>query len=64
MKVEYIHRHRFATRTEARLKIATWITDSYNTRRRPSAAGGLPPVDFERIISKARAEARQEVKAA
>ncbi|GAB2750003.1 hypothetical protein GCM10010442_80800 [Kitasatospora kifunensis] len=46
------------------MKIATWITDSYNTRRRPSAAGGLPPVDFERIISKARAEARQEVKAA
>ena len=33
IKVEYIHRHRFATRAEARLKIATWITDFYNTRR-------------------------------
>jgi transposase InsO family protein len=64
IKVEYIHRHRFATRTEARLKIATWITDFYNNRRRHSAAGGLPPVEFERIISKARAEACQEAKAA
>jgi transposase-like protein len=27
VKVEYIHRHRFATRTEARLKISTWIVD-------------------------------------
>jgi transposase InsO family protein len=25
LKVEYIHRHTFATRTEARLKTATWI---------------------------------------
>ena len=64
IKVEYIHRHRFATRTEARIKIATWITDFYNTRRRHSAVGGLPPVEFERIISTARAEARQEAQAA
>jgi putative transposase len=27
IKVEYIHRHRFRTRAEARLKIATWIVD-------------------------------------
>ena len=47
IKVEYVHRRRFATRTEARLKIATWITDFYNTRRRHSAAGGLPPVEPE-----------------
>ncbi|WP_329082317.1 hypothetical protein [Streptomyces niveus] len=26
LKVEYVHRHRFATRAEARLKISTWIT--------------------------------------
>jgi hypothetical protein len=36
-KVEYIHRHRFRTRAEARLKIATWIVDFYN------AAGGTAP---------------------
>ncbi|WP_282202960.1 IS3 family transposase [Kitasatospora fiedleri] len=64
IKVEYIHRHRFATRAEARLKIATWITDFYNTRRRHSAAGGLSPVEFERIISEARAEAHQKAPAA
>jgi putative transposase len=42
LKVEYVHRHTFATRTEARLRIATWITGFYNTRRRHSAAGGHP----------------------
>ncbi|MEU4539977.1 integrase core domain-containing protein [Streptosporangium sp. NPDC023825] len=30
IKVEYIHRHRFATRHEARLKISTWIVDFHN----------------------------------
>lgn len=29
IKVEYIHRRRFTNRTEARLKIATWITGFY-----------------------------------
>ena len=60
IKVEYIHRHHFATRAEARLKIATWNTDFYNTRRRHSAANGLPPTEFERIISGARASRLQE----
>ncbi|GAA4263896.1 hypothetical protein GCM10022255_112590 [Dactylosporangium darangshiense] len=27
IKVEYVHRHQSRSRTEARLKIATWITD-------------------------------------
>ncbi|WP_380531884.1 IS3 family transposase [Streptacidiphilus cavernicola] len=44
IKVEYIHRRHFATRDQARIKIATWITDFYNTRRRhTSAAGHHPP---------------------
>jgi hypothetical protein len=46
IKVEYVHRHQFRTRTEARLKIATWITDFYNPRRRRSC--GVP------ILSQAR----------
>ncbi|MFD9192311.1 integrase core domain-containing protein [Streptomyces phaeochromogenes] len=54
IKVEYIHRNRFATRTEARVKIATWIVGFYNTRRRHSAADGLPPAEFEQIINEAR----------
>ena len=37
IKVEYVHRRRFRTRAEARLKIATWIIDFYN------AAAGTPP---------------------
>lgn len=31
LKVEYVHRHAFTTRTEARIRIATWITDFYTT---------------------------------
>ncbi|WP_326793872.1 IS3 family transposase (plasmid) [Streptomyces sp. NBC_00841] len=64
IKVEYIHRNRFATRAEARLKIATWITDFYNPRRRHSGAAGLPPIEFERTISEARAEHHQKDQAA
>jgi transposase InsO family protein len=59
-----VHRHTFATRAEARLKTATWITDFYNTKRRHSAAGGKPPVEFERIIQEARAQTDQEGRAA
>ncbi|MGA5135275.1 IS3 family transposase [Streptomyces olivoreticuli] len=64
IKVEYIHRHRFAPRAGARLKIATWIADFFNTRRRHSAAGGLPPVEFERTIIEARMRGHQEDRAA
>lgn len=53
LKVEYVHRRRFHTRSEARLKIATWIVDFYNTRRRHSACDGLSPVDYERITAPA-----------
>lgn len=64
IKVEYIHRHHFATRTEARLKIATWITDFYNPRRRHSGAAGLAPIEFERTIREARANHHQKDQAA
>ncbi|MFD5513810.1 integrase core domain-containing protein [Streptomyces sp. NPDC127051] len=64
VKAEYVHRHHFATRAEARLKTATWIADFFNTRRRHSAAGGLPPVEFERTITDARTRAQQEDRAA
>ncbi|MEU5093070.1 integrase core domain-containing protein [Streptomyces sp. NPDC021356] len=64
LKVEYVHRHTFATRAEARLKTATWIADFYNTTRRHSAAGGKPPTEFERIIHEARARTDPEGRAA
>lgn len=54
IKVEYIHRHRFRTRAEARLKIATWIVDFYNTRRRHSTCDGMSPIDYERFMAEAR----------
>jgi transposase InsO family protein len=37
----------FATRTEARIRIATWITDFYNTRRLHSVCGFKSPIDYE-----------------
>ncbi|HEX5540526.1 MAG TPA: integrase core domain-containing protein [Micromonospora sp.] len=54
IKVEYIHRHRFHTRTEARIKTATWIVDFYNLRRRHSACDGMSPIDYERFTAQAR----------
>jgi putative transposase len=52
IKVEYVHRRQFRTRAEARLKIATWITDFYNRRRRHSACDGRPPIDYERSMAR------------
>jgi putative transposase len=54
IKVEYIHRQRFRTRAEARLRIATWIVDFYNTRRRHSACDGMSPIEYERYMAEAR----------
>ncbi|MFG2250939.1 IS3 family transposase [Spirillospora sp. NPDC048823] len=50
LKVEYVHRQHFATRAEARVKIATWITGFYNVRRRHTANDGLPPTVFEELM--------------
>jgi putative transposase len=57
IKVEYVHRRQFRTRAEARLKIATWITDFYNRRRRHSVCDGHSPIDYERTTTHAQ-EAR------
>ncbi|MGW6145141.1 integrase core domain-containing protein [Streptomyces sp. NPDC055140] len=48
LKVEYVHRHTFTTRAEARIKIATWIADFYNARRLHSICGFKSPIDYER----------------
>ncbi|MEU8107702.1 integrase core domain-containing protein [Nonomuraea muscovyensis] len=58
LKVEFVHRHRFTTRDDARLAIATWIADFYNTRRRHGANDGLPPIGYEQRITAARAATR------
>ncbi len=63
-KVEYVYRHRFATRVEARIRIATWITDFYNTRRRHSTADGQPPVTLEHTIREVRGHTGHQDQAA
>ncbi|MHB6904054.1 integrase core domain-containing protein [Streptomyces sp. DB-54] len=59
LKVEYVHRQRFRTRAEARIKIATWITDWYNPHRRHSACDWLSPIDYEnrRIVREQQPQA-------
>jgi putative transposase len=63
LKVEFVHRHRFTTRAEARIKIATWIADFYNTTRRHSANDGLAPIPFEHQMATARAASAVQVRA-
>ncbi|MFE2090977.1 integrase core domain-containing protein [Streptomyces sp. NPDC059460] len=48
LKVEYVHRHTFRTRAEARIRIATWITGFYNTLRLHSVCDFKSPIDYER----------------
>ncbi|MFK0286601.1 DDE-type integrase/transposase/recombinase [Streptomyces sp. NPDC090499] len=51
--VEYAHRRTFRTRTrtEARVKIATWITEFYNARRLHSVCGFKSPIDHENVTA-------------
>ena len=47
LKVEWIKRHRYRSRDEARLSIFRYIETFYNPRRRHSALGGISPDDYE-----------------
>ena len=46
LKRELVHRHRFATRAEARRAIVAWLY-RYNHRRLHSSLGYLPPLEWE-----------------
>ncbi|WP_424923115.1 IS3 family transposase [Actinomadura rubrisoli] len=61
--VYFVHRHRFATRAEARIKVATWIADFYNTSRRHSANDGLAPITFEHQMVEARRASTAQLRA-
>lgn len=63
LKVEFVHRHRFTTRAEARIKVATWIADFYNTSRRHSASDGLAPTTFEHQMAEARRASTAQLRA-
>jgi transposase InsO family protein len=47
LKTEYVYRHSFATREQARIAVGRWIDRFYNTRRRHSWCAGISPIDYE-----------------
>jgi putative transposase len=47
LKVEWINRHRYTSRDQARLSIFRYIETFYNPRRRHSALGGNSPNEYE-----------------
>ncbi|SNR47831.1 Integrase core domain-containing protein [Haloechinothrix alba] len=47
LKRELVHRHRFATRAQARQAIFVWIQAWYNRRRLHSALGYASPEQWE-----------------
>ena len=48
LECELLHRHRFRTRTEARVAVFDYLEGFYNPHRRHSALGQLSPSAFER----------------
>jgi putative transposase len=48
LKVEWINRHRYQSRDQARLSIFRYIETFYNPRRRHSSLGGISPDEYER----------------
>jgi len=48
LKVEWIKRHRYESRDQARLSIFRYIETFYNPRRRHSSLGGISPNEYER----------------
>jgi putative transposase len=48
LECELLHRHRFRTRTEARVAVFDYLEGFYNPHRRHSALGQLSPTDYER----------------
>jgi putative transposase len=48
LECELLDRHRFQTRTQARMAVFDYLEGFYNPRRRHSALGYLSPIEYER----------------
>jgi len=48
LECELLHRYRFRTQVEARLRVFQYIEGFYNPRRRHSALDYLSPLNYER----------------
>jgi putative transposase len=58
LKREWIKRHRYRSRDQARLSIFQYIETFYNPRRRHSALGGISPNEYERRCLKRQEKER------
>lgn len=51
MKVEFYNRYLWPTKAAAKLAVGDWIERVYNRRRRHSALGMIPPVEYENRLT-------------